>query len=99
MPKRSKSNKWDRDLERRIPDFGSEAEEAAFWDANRDLIFEILKRHGKLVGPRIVEKTRSVTLRIPESDLARAKSIAADTGKPYQRVLKDAMRDGLKRAG
>jgi predicted DNA binding CopG/RHH family protein len=99
MSKRSRrqSAKIDPDLARRIPRFESEAEEAAFWDDNRDLIFELLKRHGEVVRPRVVEKTRSVTLRIPESDLERAKSIAETTGKPYQRVLKDAMREGLKR--
>ena len=92
-----KEKKIDPDLEQRIPPFKSAAEEAAFWDANEDLIMDLLKRHGKLVGPRPVERTRSVTLRIPESDLERAKSVAENTGKPYQRVLKDAMREGLKR--
>lgn len=101
MPKQLKrqSGKIDSDLGRRIPAFRSEAEEAAFWDANEDLIMELLKRHGKVAGARAVERTRSVTLRVPESDLERAKSIAESTGKPYQRVLKDAMREGLKRAG
>lgn len=79
--------------------FRSYEEEAKWYDDHIDEITEHVLRHGKLVGPRIVEKTRPVTLRIPESDLARAKSIAESSGKPYQRVLKDAMRAGLKRAG
>jgi predicted DNA binding CopG/RHH family protein len=82
-----------------LPEWKSEAEEAKWWYENRDLVFEHLSKHGQLVGPRTVERTRSVTLRIPESTLERAKSIAASTGKPYQRVLKDAMREGLKRTG
>jgi predicted DNA binding CopG/RHH family protein len=94
MRKQSK-NRIDPDLSRRIPRFRSEAEEAKFWDANEDLILDLVRRHGKVVGPRKSEKTQSVTLRIPVSDLERAKSIAESTGKPYQRVLKDAMRAGL----
>ncbi|HXE10649.1 MAG TPA: CopG family antitoxin [Bryobacteraceae bacterium] len=82
-----------------LPEWKSEAEEAKWWYDNRDLVFEHLSKRARLVQPDAAERTRSVTLRIPESDLARAKSIAQRSGKPYQRVLKDAMRDGLKRAG
>jgi predicted DNA binding CopG/RHH family protein len=82
-----------------LPKWKSEAEEAKWWYENRDLVFEHLSKRGKPAAARDAERTRSVTLRIPESTLERAKSIAASTGKPYQRILKDAMREGLKRAG
>lgn len=99
MKKNSKSKAVKNPLLKTPSNFRSYEEEAKWYDDHIDEIGEYVLKHGKLVGPRIVEKTRSVTLRIPESDLQRAKSIAETTGKPYQRVLKEAMREGLKRAG
>lgn len=42
-----------------VPAFKTEAEEAAFWDANEDLICEMLKLNGKVVGPLNIQKTAS----------------------------------------
>jgi predicted DNA binding CopG/RHH family protein len=41
--------------------------------------------------------TRPVSLRIPLSDLETGHKIAAKTGVGYQTVLKQAIREGLKR--
>ena len=70
-----------------LPEWKSEAEEVKWWYENRDLVFEHLSKRGTPAAARDVERTRSVTLRISESTLERAKSIAATTGKPYQRIL------------
>ena len=43
--------------------------------------------------------TRAISIRIPITDLERAKRVAEETGVGYQTVLKRAIRDGLKRAG
>lgn len=43
--------------------------------------------------------TRAISIRIPITDLERAKRVAKETGVGYQTVLKQAIRDGLKRAG
>ena len=43
--------------------------------------------------------TRAISLRIPITDLERAKRVADKTGVGYQTVLKQAIRDGLKQAG
>ena len=43
--------------------------------------------------------TRAISIRIPIADLERAKRVAEETGVGYQTVLKQAIRDGLKRAG
>ena len=43
--------------------------------------------------------TRAISLRIPITDLERAKRVAKETGVGYQTVLKQAIRDGLKTAG
>ena len=43
--------------------------------------------------------TRAISIRISITDLERAKRVAEETGVGYQTVLKQAIRDGLKRAG
>jgi hypothetical protein len=58
--------------------------------------------------PRVLEQlmdeakrnaTRSISIRVPIADLEQARRIAEKTGVGYQTVLKQAIRDGLKRAG
>jgi hypothetical protein len=58
--------------------------------------------------PKILQKlmeqakentTRAISIRLPIADLERARQIAEDTGIGYQAVLKQAIREGLKRAG
>ena len=58
--------------------------------------------------PRVLERlmeqamqktTRAISIRIPIADLERARHIAAAAGVGYQTVLKQAIREGLKRAG
>ena len=41
--------------------------------------------------------TRAISIRIPVTDLERARRVAEETGVGYQTVLKQAIRDGLKR--
>ena len=43
--------------------------------------------------------TRSISIRVPIADLEAAKRIAEKAGVGYQTVLKQAIREGLKRAG
>ena len=43
--------------------------------------------------------TRSISLRVPIADLEQVQQIAEKTGVGYQTVLKQAIREGLKRAG
>jgi predicted DNA binding CopG/RHH family protein len=43
--------------------------------------------------------TQPISIRIPISDVERAKKIAQKVGVGYQTVLKKAIREGLKRAG
>jgi len=43
--------------------------------------------------------TRPISIRIPVADLEHAKRIADETGVGYQTVLKQAIREGLKKAG
>jgi len=43
--------------------------------------------------------TRAISIRVPIADLEQAQRIAEKTGIGYQTVLKQAIREGLKRAG
>jgi predicted DNA binding CopG/RHH family protein len=43
--------------------------------------------------------TRSISIRVPVADLEHARRIAKKTGVGYQTVLKQAIREGLKRTG
>jgi len=43
--------------------------------------------------------TRAISIRVPIADLEQARRIAAASGVGYQTVLKQAIREGLKRAG
>ena len=43
--------------------------------------------------------TRAISIRLPIADLERAQRIAEKNGVGYQTVLKQAIREGLKRAG
>jgi hypothetical protein len=43
--------------------------------------------------------TRAISIRVPITDLEQAQRIAEKTGVGYQTVLKQAIREGLKRAG
>ena len=43
--------------------------------------------------------TRSISIRVPIADLERAQRIAEKAGIGYQTVLKQAIREGLKRVG
>jgi len=59
-------------------------------------------------APKVLERlmeeakrnaTRSISIRVPIADLGQAQQIAEKTGVGYQTVLKQAIREGLKRAG
>ena len=75
------------------PVFRSESEEAEWWDKHQDLIADLLIRHGR----RGAVPTRSVSVRLPVTDIERAQRIAAKRGIGYQTVIKTLLHDALKR--
>ena len=75
------------------PEFWSEAEEAKWWDAHRDLVTDLLIKHGR----RAVVPTKSVTMRLPVADIDRARQLAARRGTGYQTLLKTLLHGALKR--
>ena len=80
------------------PTFHSEAEEAEWWARNQDFILKKMKeaaKAGKLGQGNVARLARArggssptITIRLPESDLSRARLLAAKRGLRYQTYLK-----------
>jgi predicted DNA binding CopG/RHH family protein len=86
-----------------VPKFRTEAEEAAWWYANRKKHAASLPDDMKRVSiddlkKRIAERsvTKPITIRLPEEDLSRARKLAAEKGIGYQTYLKMLIHEGLK---
>mgnify|MGYP005816517847 CR=1 FL=1 len=75
------------------PGFRSEAEEAAWWDKHQDLIADLLLKHGR----RGAVPTRNVSIRLPVTDIERARKLAEKRGAGYQTVIKMLLHEALKK--
>ncbi|MGH9782999.1 MAG: hypothetical protein ACRD88_02340, partial [Terriglobia bacterium] len=91
----------------RLPKFKNEAEEADWWDAHPEVITEAFERaYGKKALERFFAGspppkrpvTRTVTIRLPVEDLARARRLAARKGLGYQTLVKTLLHEALQRA-
>lgn len=85
------------------PKFQSEAEEAKWWDDHMDIVGENLleamkKGTAHRGGPAaLLRETRNITIRIANSDIERARKLAAQKGIGYQTYMKMLLREGLDR--
>src|ERR1035441_9124939 len=82
----------------RTPEFKSEAEEAAWWDAHPDSIveqFEKAAKEGRML--RGIPKSKSVTIRIAVRDLEAAQRLADRKGLPYQTYMKMLLHQALEK--
>jgi hypothetical protein len=61
------------------PVFRSEAEEATWWDQHQDLIADLLVKHGH----RGTAPTKNISVRLPVTDLDRARRLAEKRGVGY----------------
>jgi predicted DNA binding CopG/RHH family protein len=85
--------------------FRTEADEAKWWAENQELIadhFEHAKATGKLAKGTVARVAQeragaspTITIRLPESDLARARNLAAKKGLRYQTYLKMLLHEAL----
>ncbi len=92
-----------------IPAFPNETAEAAWWDSNQDWIVEQFQRadatgrlgHGRALaqvrGIQTDSRDTALTIQLPQGDLARAHSMAAKRGMPYEVLLQKLIHDGLER--
>ena len=90
------------------PHFKNETQEAEWWAKNQDLIadrFEQAQTAGKLGKGTVARVARerasrmgvspTITIRLPEKDLARARVFASEKGLRYQTYLKMLLRQAL----
>lgn len=91
----------------KTPKFKNEAEEADWWDAHPEVIMNAMERaYGKKAIERFLEggprpklpPTKTVTIRLPVEDVARAKRLAARKGLGYQTLVKSLLHEALRRA-
>lgn len=84
-----------------IPKFASEEEEAAWWDAHPEVLaerFQTARQQGqvrRLSQTDLPGAAETVTIRIPQQELARARALAAKRGLRYQRYLKMLLHEAL----
>ena len=84
-----------------VPKFKSERQEAQWWDAHPEVVTALFlkaKKEGRLERlPRIRGATKSVTIRMPITDLETAREIADKRGLPYQTFIKGLLHQALER--
>ena len=93
---------------RTVPAFETEADEAAWWYRNRKMLDKDIlaaARSGKLKTldrkTLVARMARSkaakvVSIRLPEADLALARTQAAKKGLPYQTYIKSLLHQALE---
>lgn len=95
-------------MAKKQPHFKTETQEAEWWAKNQDFIanrFEQARASGKLgkgsVARVAVERAKqagaspTITIRLAENDLARARVLAAEKGLRYQTYLKMLLHQAL----
>ena len=84
-----------------IPKFASEEEEAAWWDAHPEVLAErflTARQQGqvrRLSQTNLPGAAETVTIRIPQQELKRARTLAAKRGLRYQTYLKMLLHEAL----
>ena len=86
-----------------VPKFATEAEEAEWWDRNREMVSRDLRDAGlkgevkKLTVERLRERlaARPVTIRLAEADIALARKQAERKGLPYQTYIRSLLHETL----
>ena len=103
-------------MAKKQPPFKTEAQEAEWWAKNQNLVadrFEQARAAGKLGKGTVARVAReraiqagaapTITIRLAEDDLTRARTLAAERGLRYQTYIKMLLRQALnseeKRAG
>ena len=80
-----------------IPKFRTEAEEANWWDRHPEAATEIMKRALKSGKARRAVPLKTVTMRLPVSDIQTARDLAHEKGLPYQTYIKMLLHEALKK--
>lgn len=81
---------------RLIPKFRSEGEERAFWASHDSTEYLDWAKGRGVVLPNVKPSVRTISLRLPESVIARLKLLAHKRDVPYQSLLKVLLSERLK---
>jgi predicted DNA binding CopG/RHH family protein len=79
-----------------IPKFKNEAEEAKWWDAHPEVATVIMARAIK-AGSARRGPLKTVTMRLPVSDIRAAQSLAERKGLPYQTYIKMLLHQAIQK--
>jgi predicted DNA binding CopG/RHH family protein len=77
-----------KDKRKTLPRFRSEKAERNFWQTHDSADYVDLSKARRAVFPELKPTTRSISLRIPETLLARIKTLANKRDIPYQSLMK-----------
>lgn len=80
---------------KKIPEFASEAEERAFWEAHDSSEFVDWKQAKPASLPKLKPSTKTISLRLPEALLDRIKIEANKRDMPYQSLIKVWLADDV----
>ena len=84
-----------------VPNFATETEEAAWWDAHPEVLaerFHTATQQGRvrrLSQTNLPGASETLTIRIPGNELTRARELAAKRGLRYQTYLKMLLHEAL----
>ena len=79
-----------------IPKFRSEGEERAFWASHDSSEYLDWTKAQRTLLPKLKPSVRTISLRLPESVIARLKVLANKRDVPYQSLLKVFLAERLK---
>ena len=71
-----------------IPQFKDENEERQFWAEHDSADFVDWSKAEQVIFPNLKQSTKSISIRLPESLLARIKTLANKKDVPYQSLIK-----------
>ena len=82
---------------RRIPVFGSEEEERAFWAERDSTEYVNWSASRRRSFPNLRPTLRTISLRLPEAMIGHLKVLANKRDVPYQSLLKQFLAERLQR--
>ena len=78
-----------------LPKFASEAAERRFWETHDSTPYVDWSKAERAVFTQLKPATRAITLRLPETLLARLKTAANQRDVPYQSLIKVWLQEKL----
>jgi predicted DNA binding CopG/RHH family protein len=80
----------------KIPNFNNEAEEAEWWDAHPEVATRVMSQAIK-AGTARRGPLKTVTMRLPMSDIQAARALAERKGLPYQTYIKMLLHQAIEK--